>query len=147
MSWRRGLLFAVFALLLLVLALQFKSRQEQALSQRARSELRTLATALELYYVHHANTFPDDLSGLVREKPRLLSALSLDPFGRGSRYGYFKALGKASAYYLVFSRGPDRRPAITGIDPEGHPQCGKGSCGLIDDLCITNGAGAGSPNC
>lgn len=147
-AWRMGLFLTIFSFLLAALMRQFKNRQQEALIQRARSELRTLATALEVYYVRHANTFPGDLSGLVKDQPRLLNAPPLDPFGSARSYGYFKTLGKTSAYYLVFSYGPDRRQAITGISPEGRPQCAGGDCaGGIDDICATNGPGAGASNC
>ena len=145
------IVIAVIAILLGVLLPQFRGTQDEARMQRGRSELRTVATALESYYIHNSNAFPSALSSLTTATPRIVSSIPNDPFRGGSNaYSYFRDGGATPVYYVAFSYGPDAAAAITAISTAGVIQCGAGACATsIDDICITNGTpvGATSGNC
>ncbi len=134
------IVLAVLAVLIGVLVPQFRGTQREAAIQRARSELRTLATALESYYMHNSNTFPGDLSSLTNAIPRIVNALPNDPFRRGS-HPYAYDVSRNHAYYVLFSYGPNRTAEIMAISDAGTLQ---GT--VADDICITNGTPAGTPN-
>jgi hypothetical protein len=120
--------------------------------QRGRSELRTIATAMESYYIHNSNAFPTEGQGLpqlITATPRIISSVPDDPFRSGSN-DYSYQLSSNSTYYVIYSFGPDATTAITDISTAGVVQCGGGACATsIDDVCITNGTpvGATSGNC
>ena len=146
------IVIVVISILLGVLLPQFRGTQDEARTQRGRSELRTLATAMESYYIHNSNAFPTEaqtLTQLTSATPRIISAVPDDPFrSGGSDYSY--QLSSNSQYYVLYSYGPDGSTAITDISTAGVPQCSGGACATsIDDICITNGTpvGATSGNC
>ena len=135
------IVIVVIAILIGVLLPQFRGTQDEAAIQRGRSELRTLATALESYYIHNSNAFPAGLSSLTSATPKIVNSIPDDPFRSGSNdYSYY--LSANSSYYVVFSYGPDRAAGITGISNAGVLS---GAAG--DDICITNGTPAGTANC
>ncbi len=131
------IVIVVIAILLGVLLPQFRGTQDEAATQRARSELRTLATAIESYYIHNTNQLPTTLSTLTSATPRIVTTLPTDPFRSGSNnYTLYKDTN--GVYYVVFSYGPDRAFGITGISTAGALT---GTVG--DDICVTNGTSAG----
>jgi len=135
------IVLAVLAVLIGVLVPQFRGTQREAVIQRARSELRTLATALESYYIHNSNAFPSELSSLMSAVPRIVSAIVDDPFRRGS-YPYTYEVSGNRAYYVLFSYGPNRAAELTAISNTGTL-----TGAVVDDICVTNGTPAGTPNC
>ena len=137
----------VIAILLGVLLPQFRGAQDEAATQRARSELRTLATAVESYYIHNSNTLPTALTSVTSVTPRIVSSIPNDPFRAGSNaYTFYK--DSNSVYYVIFSYGADRSAAIGGISTAGVPQCSGANCATsIDDICITNGSPPGASSC
>ena len=139
------IVIVVIAILIGILLPQFRGTQDEASIQRARSELRTIATALESYYIHNSNAFPASLSSLTSATPRIVNSIPNDPFRSGSNaYSYYTT----APYYVVFSYGLDRAAVITSITSGGLPQCGAGNCSTsIDDICITNGTPPGAPSC
>lgn len=136
------LVIVVIAILVGVLLPQFRGTQDEAAIQRARSELRTLATALESYYLHNSNAFPSALSSLTSATPKIVNAIPDDPFRSGSNdYSYYRSSN--SNYYVVFSYGPDRDAEISAISDTGALT----TSGTVDDVCITNGTPAGGQYC
>lgn len=130
-------MIVVIAILIGVLLPQFHGTQDETATQRARSELRTIATAIESYYIHNGNTLPTTLSTLMSATPRIMTTVPDDPFHSGSNdYTLYKDTN--GVYYVVFSYGPDRTAGITGISTAGALT---GAVG--DDICVTNGTSAG----
>src|SRR5262245_14952645 len=111
------IVIVVIAILLGVLLQQFRGTQDEAATQRARSELRTLATALESYYIHNSNAMPAALSSLTSATPRIVSSIPNDPFRAATAYTYY--VSGNSHYYVVFSYGPNRAAEITAIGNTG----------------------------
>jgi general secretion pathway protein G len=124
------IVIVVIGILVGVLLPNFRGTQDEANIQRARSELRTLATALESYYIHNSNAFPGALSSLTSATPRIITRIPDDPFNGTTDYQY----DTDSGYYAVWSVGPDRAAGITGISSAGALTGTQG-----DDICITNG--------
>ena len=136
------IVIVVIAILIGVLLPQFRGTQDEASIQRARSELRTLATALESYYIHNSNAFPAALSSLTSATPKIINTVPDDPFRSGSNdYSYFRSSN--TSYYVVFSYGTDRDADITGISDAGVLT----TSGTINDVCVTNGTPAGTDGC
>ena len=144
------IVIVVIAILLGVLLPQFRGTQDEAAIQRARAELRTLATAVESYYIHNSNALPSNItSNLTGATPKIINSTPDDPFRGGTNdYTYYRDSGSTPVYYVIFSYGVDRAAAITGISTAGVVQCSGSACATsIDDICITNGTPAGAPNC
>lgn len=159
MKYRQGftliemmIVITVIAILVGVLLPSFRGTQDEARTQRARAELRTIATAMESYYIHNSNAFPTEvqtLTQLTSATPRIISSVPDDPFRSGSN-DYSYQLSSNSQYYVIYSYGPDATTAITDITTAGVPQCSGANCATsIDDICITNGTPVGttSGNC
>lgn len=138
------IVIVVIAILIGALLPQFRGTQDEASIQRARAELRTLATAIESYYIHNSNTLPTALSALTSVTPRIVSSIPNDPFHAGNSYTYFRDTGTTPVYYVVFSYGPDRAATITAISTSGTLT---GGTTTMDDICVTNGTPAGAPSC
>ena len=124
------IVIVVISILVGVLLPNFRGTQDEANTQRAKSELRTLATALESYYIHNSNAFPSALTSLTSVTPRIVTRIPSDPFNGSTAYQY----ATSSGYYVAWSYGPDRTAGITGISSAGALTGTQG-----DDLCITNG--------
>ena len=134
------IVIVVIAILLGVLLPQFRGTQDEASIQRARSELRTLATALESYYIHNSNALPSALTSLTTATPRIISSVPDDPFRAATDYSYY--VSGNGHYYVVFSYGPNRAAEITAV---GNTGALTGS--VSDDICVTNGTPAGTSSC
>ena len=67
------IVIVVIAILLGVLLPQFRGTQDEAAINRAKSELRTIATAIESYYIHNSNTLPTNLTALITATPRIIT--------------------------------------------------------------------------
>ena len=132
------IVIAVIALLIGVLLPNFRGTQDEAAEQKARAELRTLATAIESYAIHNSSALPALLSTLTSASPRIVSSIPDDPFrSGGADYSY--ATSANGIYYVVWSYGRDRAADITGV----------GNTGLLstaadDDPFVTNGTGTTS---
>ena len=132
------IVIVVIAILIGTLLPQFRGTQDEASEQRARSELRTLATAIESYYIHNSNTLPANLTALITASPRIISSVPDDPFRTGSN-DYSYATSANGLYYAVYSYGRDRAADIAGLDNDGSFS---GAASLDDDIFVTNGTGA-----
>ena len=129
------IVIVVIAILLGVLLPNFRGTQDEAAEQRARSELRTLATAIESYYIHNSNTLPANLTALISASPRIISVVPDDPFRSGST-DYSYATDANGVYYAVYSYGRDRAVDISGINTSGQ-MTESGDC--TEDIFATNG--------
>jgi general secretion pathway protein G len=131
------IVIVVIAILIGVLLPNFRGTQDEAAEQRARAELRTIATALESYYIHNSNAYPSALSSLTSATPRIISVIPDDPFrAAGTDYAY--ALDTNSVYYVVYSYGADRAQDISGINTSGQmTEASGGDC--TQDVFATNG--------
>ena len=127
------IVIVVIAILIGVLLPNFRGTQDEAMTQRARSEMRTLATALESYYIHNSNTMPASISSLTSVTPRIVNVIPDDPFRSGTN-DYSYARDTNAVYYVIWSYGIDRTVGLTGISTAGALTGTQG-----DDLCVTNG--------
>ena len=142
MRTRRGftliemmIVIAVIAILVGILLPSFRGTQDEAAEQRARAELRTIATALESYFIHNSNAFPSALTSLTSVTPRIISVIPDDPFRSGSNdYTYYTT----SQYYVIFSYGRDRAADISGINSSGQMT---ESDDCTADIWVSNGVG------
>ena len=120
---------------------QFRGAQDEAAEQRARSELRTLATAVESYYIHNSNAYPANQAAfdanLITATPRIVSVIPDDPFQTaGTNYIYY--LSANLAYYAIISYGSDRAVDISGINNSGQlTEAASADC--VQDVVVTNG--------
>lgn len=105
--------------LLLGIALpRFKGMQDQGRIAKAKAELGTLRTAVESYYLHHANTYPTDLTALATAVPNIVSSISDDPFAAaGTKYQYVRG-GTNNKFFVIYSVGPNGNgsAAISGTN-------------------------------
>lgn len=124
------IVIVVISILIGVLLPNFRGTQDEANISRARAEMRTLATAVESFYLHNSNTLPANLDTLIDETPRIITVVPNDPFNGTTDYQYDSDTG----YYVIWSIGPNRSAGITGISSAGALTGTQG-----DDLCITNG--------
>ena len=124
------IVIVVIGILVGVLLPNFRGVQDEANTQRARSELRTVATALESYYIHNSNAYPSALTSLATASPLIINRIPADPFNGSTAYQY----NTTSGYYVVWSIGIDRTVGLTGINSSGALTGTQG-----DDLCVTNG--------
>ena len=130
---------AVLAILIAIAVPRIKGMQEQSNISKVKSELKTLQTAIEAYYVNKNNTYlpvgsiSADLID-VTDIPQIIPGVMSDPFAAaGTEYNY--ALDTNEVYYVISSVGLDGTADISSIDTTGAVQ-DKG-----DDICITNGSG------
>ena len=123
------IVIVVIAILIGVLLPNFRGTQDEANTQRARSEMRTVATALESYYIHNSNAYPSALTSLTIASPLITSRIPADPFNGSTAYQY----NTTSGYYVVWSIGINRAAGITGVNSSGALTGTQG-----DDICITN---------
>ena len=136
------IVIVVISILVGVLLPSFRGTQDEAAEQRARSELRTIATALESYYIHNNNALPSALSSLTSVTPRIISVIPDDPF-RSSGTDYSYALDSNSVYYVVYSYGRDRAADVSGINTSGQIT-ESGDC--TEDVLVTNGTRTDASN-
>lgn len=132
------IVIAVIAILIGVVLPQFRGTQDEANTQRAKSELRTLATAVESYYIHNSNTLPATLSAVTSVTPRIITTIPKDPFNTTTAYQYFKDSGSPAQYYVILSIGTDRAVDISGINTSGK-LTESGDC--TEDIWVSNGVG------
>jgi len=136
------IVIAVIAILIGLLLPSFRGTQDEASEQRARAELRTIATALESYFIHNTNQYPTTLTPLTIASPRIISVIPNDPFRGGSTPYTYYVTGQ---YYVVLSYGRNRSADINGINSSGQMTvAGGGNC--ANDVWVSNGTGTDSSN-
>ena len=131
------IVIVVIAILIGVLLPSFRGTQDEASIQRARSELRTIATAIESYYIHNSNALPANLTALISATPRIISIVPDDPFRSGAT-DYSYSTSANGVYYVVYSYGTDRAADISGINNSGQMT---ESDDCTQDVWVSNGVG------
>jgi len=99
------IVIAVISILVGIALPRFRGMQEEGLIAQAKGELRTLQTAVESYYIHNSNAYPNNLSTLTSQTPLIVNTIPDDPFDPGSSYGYDRG-GANNQYYVIYSDGP-----------------------------------------
>ncbi len=140
------IVIAVIAILAGISLPYFKGMQDEGNTAKAAGELRTLATAIESYYIHHhPKAYPDDSSptawqsasiAATTTSPRIVTAVLNDPFAPTQEYGYYLSVNEK--YYVVFSVGADGTKDIAGIGDTGVVSWA-GAVDPNDDIYISNG--------
>jgi general secretion pathway protein G len=141
------IVIAVIAILAGISLPYMKGMQDEGNTAKAAGELRTLATAVESYYIHHGHSYPvqtttvdsawqSDTNSLTAASPTIIKTVLKDPFKSSQEYSYAtnNTPANGSQYYVIFSVGPDNTAGITGINASGVVQ---GTIG--DDIYISNG--------
>jgi len=138
------IVIAVIAILAGISLPYFKGMQDEGNTAKAAGELRTLATAVESYYIHNSRAYPDQGTGrdtdwqsdLTDASPKIITSVLYDPFIAGStEYSYATSADANSQYYVVWSVGADNEEDITGINTSGVVQ----PADRDDDIYISNG--------
>ena len=138
------IVIAVIAILAGISLPYMKGMQDEGNAAKAAGELRTLATAVESYYIHNSRTYPSQSttvvtnwqSALTSASPTIVKTALTDPFvaGGSTSYRYATSHATTSEYYVIFSVGPDDTAGITGISTAGAIVGTPG-----DDIYISNG--------
>lgn len=135
---------SVMAILIGISLPYMKGMQDEGKSAKAAGELRTLAIAIESYYIHNSNQYPSQRIGtpsanwqnvLTLATPTLVKKPLKDPFKSSQEYSYVTSADvSGSEYYVVFSVGPNGAAEITAIGNDGTLTCADPN----DDIYITN---------
>lgn len=136
------IVIAVIAILVGMSLPYMKGMQDEGRTAEAAGELRTLATAIESYYIHNSKAYPSQSttvttswqSAITGASPTIVKTAIVDPFKSSQQYGYATSAASSSQYYVVFSVGPDGTADITGINTSGVIQGGPD-----DDIYFSNG--------
>ncbi len=146
------IVISVMAILIGISLPYFKGMQDEGRTVEAAGELRTLAIAVESYYIHNDKAYPSQdetpvqiswqTASILLASPQIITAALMDPFAPAQEYSYVTDADSSSTHYVIFSVGPDGTADINGID----------NTGLIspvgtdtdDDIYFSNGtAGTG----
>jgi general secretion pathway protein G len=82
----------------------FQGRSEQARIGRAKTDIATYGTQVDLYALDHNDKYPDSLQALVSGKKKYVQQMAKDPWGNDYIY---KNNGGS---YEITSAGPDGSP-------------------------------------
>ena len=142
------IVIAVIAILAGISLPYMKGMRDEGDTAKAAGELRTLATAVESFYIHNSRSYPvqtttvdsawqSDTSSLTTASPTIIKSVLYDPFvpGGSTEYRYATSAASGSQYYVIFSVGPDNTADITGINTSGVVQ----PTDRDDDIYISNG--------
>ncbi len=123
------IVIAVIAILAGIALPYFKGMHDEGNYAKCAGELRTLATAVESYYIHNSQTYPNQSTAvdnswqdsLPGNGPTIIASTLYDPFvaGGSTEYTYATSHATTSEYYIIFSVGPDGTAGISGISDEG----------------------------
>jgi len=139
------IVISVMAILIGISLPYFKGMQDEGKTAEAAGELRTLATAVESFYIHNSKAYPlqtttvdtawqSDTNSLTTASPTIVKTALTDPFSPSNEYRYATSAASSSQYYVIFSVGPDGTADITGINTSGVIQGGPD-----DDSYFSNG--------
>ena len=121
------IVMAVIAILIGIALPRFRGMQDESNLARARSELRTLQTAIESYYINSSpKAYPDydggsvvwqgDLTGAA---PKIISSALYDPFGATTSTQYRYDASPLLQYYIVWTRGVSKETEVLAVDDSG----------------------------
>lgn len=122
------IVMAVIAILIGIALPRFRGMQDESSLARARSELRTLQTAIESYYINsNPKAYPAYDSGsvvwqgaLTGASPQIISSVLYDPFGATTTTQYRYDASGNRQYYIVWSRGVNRENQVLYISNVGN---------------------------
>ncbi len=95
------IVISVIAILMSIALPRFKGMQQEANIAKSKSDLRTLQSAVESYFIHN-NAYPATLTALTTANPQIILTVPQDPFANAD-YGY--ALSANGSYFVVYSIG------------------------------------------
>lgn len=108
------IVMAVVAILVAIIIPSYRAMQNEAWIAKAEKEIQTLQVAIESYYRHHSNNYPDALSDLLDAAPAIVTRALADPWKTGEdvdgviTYGYRTGnVAGFGDYYIVYSKGLD----------------------------------------
>lgn len=132
------IVMAIIAILVGMVLPRFKGMRDQANVSKAQGEIRALKTAVESYRIRY-NAYPANLTLLwaAATQPRIIESALYDPFGASAVTVYRYVLSTNSAYYVIWSIGPDGLTDITGISTAGVVA----PANRDDDVWTSNGSG------
>ncbi len=138
---------AVLAILIGIAIPRIKGMQDQANISKVRSELKTIQTAIESYYINKNNTYPDSAPDITKRIlgedaiPQILPGVLYDPFAAAeTEYGYVKDIdGK---HYVIYSVGLD---GIEGAINIQNGVCNLKNADAVDNIWVTNGSDCFAP--
>jgi len=134
------IVMAVVAILVAIIIPSYRAMQNEAWIAKAEKELQTLQVAVESYYRHHNNNYPEALEDLLDATPAIVTRVLADPWKTGENvdgvvtYGY--RAGNVSGfgdYYIIYSKGLDDIDQVPSplngeiVIPEGS-----------DDIAVSN---------
>ena len=132
---------SVIAIIVGIAVPRFRGMQDEANKAKSKSELKTLQTAVESYYINqNPQEYPESTttvygSYLSSANPKIISSALYDSFSSSAtEYLYWSSPN--IHYYVIVSVGPNGNADITGIGDDGLLT---GSAG--DDIWVTNGTG------
>ena len=141
------IVISVMAILIGISLPYFKGMQDEGNSAKCAGELRTLATAIESYYIHNSSEYPCQTTtdvqpawqdpALTGASPTLVKIKLNDPFGTGEYQYAASATPTGSKYYVVFSIGPNLTKTIMGIHATTGKVLPENATG--DDIYFSNG--------
>ena len=103
------LVILIVGFLVGILVIRASDVGEDAKKKSVAADLKSLKTAVEIYYVEYS-CFPSDNSNwedeLVGSTPRLIDEVPVDPYGSAD-YVYETDGGDPITYYAIYSVGPD----------------------------------------
>ena len=99
------IVIAVISILAGIALPRLRGTQEEGGIAQAKSDLRTLQTAMESYYIH-TGAYPAALTGLTSAVPNIIgSVLPTDPFKVGVNYVLATDGAAPVNYYVIYSVG------------------------------------------
>ncbi len=102
---------AIISILAAIALPNFLQAQIRAKVSRAQSDMRTIASALEMYYVDN-NAYPISLMGpglrALTGPVEYISSIPIDVFSTGSRYRYGGSPPANPHRWILTSRGPNQ---------------------------------------
>lgn len=104
------IVIGVIAILSAIIIPSFLGMRTEGEITAARGDLKTLAFAVENYYLHHDHQYPTYITDLLTAQPRMIKDdIPEDPFNKSSIYRY----SNLNEYYLVWTNGPNKEQDIT----------------------------------
>jgi len=120
------IVMAVIAILIGIALPRFRGMQDESNLARARSELRTLQTAIESYYINRSpKSYPAYDGSVLWEvaltgaMPKIITNLVYDPFGATTTTQYRYDASPNRQFYIVWSQGVNREADALTIGDTG----------------------------
>jgi len=134
------IVMAVVAILVAIIIPSYRAMQNEAWIAKAEKECQTIQVALESYYRHHNNSYPDSLENLLDARPAIINKVLVDPWKTGdvidglTTYGYRKGnITGFGDYYIIYSKSIDEVDQVPSpVDSQIELPAG------CDDIVVSN---------